>query len=392
MTSTAPGARRLFVVSIVARLPLAMFGIAMLVHAQHLTGSYAAAGIVGGAYAVAIGVGGPLLGRLVDRRGQASVLVASAAGAAAALSALALLPAGVPLALPAALAAAAGLATPPLGACMRALVPALITDSGKQRAAYALDASAVEFTWVSGPPLALAVGAIWSTGAALAAGGAVLLLGTVVFAAHPASRGWRPAAVASRPRGGSLRAPAIRTLVLVLLAVGAVFGSVEVAVTAAAEHLGGAAAAAPLMALWGAGSLAGGLLATRLGGGAQGAAGLGLILAGLAGGHLLLAVAAGSAFALGTVLLIAGAAIAPTLATVYAMVDAVAPEGTLTEAFAWLTTATAVGTAAGAAIAGALADHSGATAAFALSGVAGVLAVLITIARATTLATTAPAT
>ena len=72
-----------------------MFGIAMLVHAEHLTGSYAAAGIVAGAYAVAIGVGGPLLGRLVDRRGQAPVLVASAAAAAAALAALALVPAGV---------------------------------------------------------------------------------------------------------------------------------------------------------------------------------------------------------------------------------------------------------------------------------------------------------
>jgi MFS family permease len=55
--------------SVVARLPLAMFSIALLVHARHLTGSFAAAGLVTGAYAGAVGVGGPLLGRLVDRRG-----------------------------------------------------------------------------------------------------------------------------------------------------------------------------------------------------------------------------------------------------------------------------------------------------------------------------------
>ena len=67
---SSPGALRILAISIVARLPLAMLGIALLVHVVHLTGSYAAAGIVSGANAVALGVGGPLLGKLVDRRGQ----------------------------------------------------------------------------------------------------------------------------------------------------------------------------------------------------------------------------------------------------------------------------------------------------------------------------------
>ena len=51
--------------------------------------------------------------------------------------------------------------------------------------------------------------------------------------------------------------------------------------------------------------------------------------------------------ALGVLLVVAGAAIAPTYATVYAMVDDVAPEGTVTEASAWLATAVAVGAALG---------------------------------------------
>ena len=55
-----------------------MLSIGLLVHAQHLTGSFAAAGLVAGAYAVALGVGGPLLGRLVDRRGQTPVLLGDA--------------------------------------------------------------------------------------------------------------------------------------------------------------------------------------------------------------------------------------------------------------------------------------------------------------------------
>ena len=257
------GARWLFAVSILARLPLAMLSIALLVHAEHLTGSFAAAGAVAGIYAAALGIGGPLLGTLADRRGQTAVLVVSAGVAAALLVAMATLPDGAPLAAPLALAAGLGLATPPLGACLRTVLPGLLPDAASLRAAYAVEASAVELTWIAGPPLALALGALWSTGAVLAAAGLILVAGTVAFAVQPASRRWRAEPTATRPRGGSLHSPAMRTLVMVLTAVGLLFGAVEVAVTAAADALEGTTAAAPLLGLWGVGSLAGGLVAAR---------------------------------------------------------------------------------------------------------------------------------
>jgi predicted MFS family arabinose efflux permease len=383
--TSAPGARRLLVISILARLPLVMLSIGLLVHTEHLTGSFAAAGAVTGIYAVALAVGGPLLGGVVDRRGQRLVLLASAGAAAVLLVAIATLPAGAPLAVLVALAAGIGLATPPVGACVRTLLPALLPDAAAVRAAYAVDASASELTWVAGPPLALGLGALWSTGAALALAGLGLLAATAVFAWQPASRGWRPVSDTPRPRGGSLGSPAMRTLVLVLIAVGVLFGAVEVAVTAVAKlHGGSTAAAAPLLALWGAGSLAGGTLAARLGGPAGGA-GLALLLGALAAGHLALVAVAGSPTALGAVLFLAGAAIAPTYAAVYAMVDDAAPAGTVTEAFAWLATAIGIGAAVGASIAGALADHAGPSAAFVLAGAAGAIALLATLLRSRTL-------
>ena len=383
--ASTPGALRLFATSIIARVPLAMFSIGLLVHAEHLTSSFGAAGLVAGAYAVALGVGGPLLGRLVDRRGQILVLLSSALATTVLLVAAALMPVGAPVPVLVALAAGIGLATPPLGACLRTLLPDLVSDPDAVRASYAFDASASELTWISGPPLVLGVGALWSTGAALVVGGLVLLIGTVAFAAQPASRAWRPAKGAPRPRGGSLRAPAMRTLVGVLVAVGVVFGAAEVAVAASAEALGSAAAAGPLLGIWGAGSLAGGLLFARVGGGVRGAAGLALVLGVLTAGHLALAAAVGSVLALAAVLLIAGAGIAPTYATVYAMLDRAAPAGTITEAFAWLTTAIAIGAAAGAATAGAVADHAGPAAAFALAGGAGAVAMLVAMLRSRTL-------
>jgi len=201
--------------------------------------------------------------------------------------------------------------------------------------------------------------------------------GTVAFAREPVARAWRPvAADGPRPRGGSLRAPAMQTLVVVLVGVGALFGAAEVGVAAAAERLGTPGIAGPLLGLWGAGSLLGGLVATRLGGGARGAGGLALLLGALCAGHLALAAASVSAVALAAGLLLAGGAIAPAYATIYAMVDRVAPAGTATEAFAWLATAVAIGASIGAAGAGAAADHAGPAAAFVLAGGGGALGLL----------------
>ena len=378
LTST-PGALRILGSSVIARLPLAMLGIALLIHAHHLTGSFAAAGLVTGAYAVATGVGGPVLGRLVDRRGQTVVLLPSVLVTAALLAVAAALPPGSPLALLLALATGIGLATPPLGACVRTLLPGLV-DEDTVRVAYSVDATAVELTWVFGPPLAFAVGALWSTGGALAACGAVMLLGTLAFAAQPASRGWRPTPRHERPAGGSLRAPGLRTLVSVLTATGMLCGAVEVAVPATTEALAG-----PLMGVWGLGSLAGGIVTTRRGGGAQTPAGLALVLAYLAAAHLALVAGTGSVVALAAILFVAGSAIAPTFASVNAMVERVAPAGAVTEAFAWLATAMSVGTAAGAAVGGTLVEQSGPAAAFILAGIAGAVALLTTVLRASTL-------
>ena len=66
----------------------------------------------------------------------------------------------------------------------------------------------------------------------------------------------------------------MRTLVLALGSAGLLFGATEVAVTAAADALGGTAAAGPLLGLWGVGSLIGGIVVARAGGGARTGAGL----------------------------------------------------------------------------------------------------------------------
>ena len=181
-----------------------------------------------------------------------------------------------------------------------------------------------------------------------------------------------------------MRSAGVRTLVIALGGAGLLFGATEVAVTAAAEQLGGTAAAGPLLGLWGVGSLIGGIAVARAGGGARTGAGLAALLGLLAVSHLALAAAAGSILALGAVIVLAGSMIAPTCASAYAMVDAAAPAGTTTEAFAWLATAIAIGTSAGAALAGVVADASGPAPTFALAGAAGLAGALACVLRAGT--------
>ena len=376
---SAPGARALLGSSILARLPLAMFSIALLVNAQHLTGSFAVAGAVSGAYAIAAAVAAPLLGRLVDRCGQTTVLVAGATVTALALVATGLAPSGTPPVLLVALAAVAGMSTPPLSACVRTLLPGMVTDPSRLPALFAFESTVLEVTFVLGPPLALGVGAIWSTGAALGFAGVVMLAATLAFAAQPASRGWRPDPNALRRRGGSLRSRAIVILALIEIGTGAVFGATEVGVTAASKALGSTAAAGPLLGLWGLGSLFGGIAATRLGGGARRSGGVIMLLTALAVAHGALMFATGSVLAIAVVILLAGATIAPSAASVYAMVDRFAPAGTETEAFSWVETSGLTGAALGAAVAGPLVQSAGATAAFAFGGAAGVVAVLIAL-------------
>ncbi len=369
--------RALIASSIAARLPLAMFSIALLVHAQQLTGSFAVAGVVSGAYAISGAVSAPVLGRLVDRCGQTRVLLSGATLAALALVITGMLPVGAPAAVQVALAVGAGMTTPPLGACMRTLLPAIVSEPDRLPALFAFESTALEITFVLGPPLALGVGAVWSTGAALASAGLLMLIATLVFAGQPASRAWRPDTSAPRRRGGSLGSPAILVLALMELGCGAVFGATEVGITAAAKALGSTAAAGPILGIWGLGSLFGGIVATRVGGGARRSSGLIILITALAVAHGALIFATGNVLALGAVILLAGATIAPTAASIYAMVDRFAPAGTVTEAFSWALTAAYTGEALGAAVGGGLVQGSGATAAFAFVGAAGAVTVLV---------------
>jgi predicted MFS family arabinose efflux permease len=362
---------RLLASAIVGRASIGMTGLGIVLLVRHAGGSYAAAGLAVGAYAVTLGVTAPLLGRLVDRLGQTRVLLACGAASLLAFAALATAGATGHLRLVPPLAAVAGASIPPIAACLRALWSTLLGRGPALQAAFAVESIVQELVFIAGPPLVAGLAALASPAVATAAIGVLVLAGVAVFATAPASRAWRGERHAAH-WSGPLRSRGIRTVLAAIVVLAFAFGVVEVTVPAVAERLGSRTLAGPMLALWGTGSMLGGLLLGGRGAGAGPERRLVRLLTLVAAGMALLALAAGRV-QFGAGMVAAGIGIAPAIACLYVLVDRLAPGGTVTEAFTWLTSAFAGGTAAGSATGGAVVQHAGSDAAF-LTAAAAVLA------------------
>ena len=112
--------RQIFAVSLLGRLPIGITGLAVLLLVQASSGSFAQGGAATGCYVAGLAAVAPLLGRLIDRTGPRSVLLACALAFPAALVLLiAAVTRGGPTWLTLVAAACAGACFPPITVCMR---------------------------------------------------------------------------------------------------------------------------------------------------------------------------------------------------------------------------------------------------------------------------------
>ena len=350
-----PDVARTLAASLLGRLPYTAIGLLMILRVREMGGSYAEGGLVVAAFSLALAAGAPFVGRMADRHGQTLVLVLCGLAASLPLVAMALVSDATPIPILGGLAALSGVLHPPLSGCMRALWSTLLPDDDSRHAAFALEASALELTFVIGP-VVLVGGLAVATSPAVGLAACALLLagGTLAFATAPSSRRWRPEAPAGgRSIAGALASPALLVLLSGMIFMGASFGAIELAVTAFAEEEGSSGLAGPLLGAWALGSLLGGLVVARSGASSRPARRVLALLVATAVADALL-VAAPSPWALALALVLAGSFIAPAFATLYGMVPSLARAGTLTESYTWLTTGISIGVAAGSALAGSL--------------------------------------
>jgi MFS family permease len=354
------GFASLMAFSIVARLPLGMTGLAVvLLVSRH--GAYSRAGLVIALYVTGTGVAGPAIGKLVDRTGRTKVLPPFAAAEAALLCVLAeVSPQDTFLLMACALGA--GLCTPPVTSSARALWPVVLPPAQVQ-VVYALEATLQELAFIAGPSLVAVIVSLSGPPEALFASAAALLAGVFAFSFHPTTRAAAVDMAPTVPVSSSLRVPLPLAIVAAGMTIVGAFNFVELATVAFARSHHSAASAGVVLAVWSAGSLAGGALFGIRASAAATAGRVALLMVALATGTAIPAMAP-SIWVLGLLLFLGGAAIAPTFGALYALAAAHSAPGRQTEAFGWLSSGFQAGSALGAVGAGAVVQGAGSRVAY----------------------------
>lgn len=360
--------------SILARLSFGAMSLLTVVRVTDAGYSYGQAGIASAAFALALAFSTPALSRIIDRDGQTRVLLATAFTGAAATAALAVMPLSSPLWLFVLVAGVNGLVQPPLGGPMRALWDLLLDTDEDRHVGYALEAAAVEVVFTGGPLLLVGlIAAAFGPDVALLVCAALTGGGTVAFALSGASRRWQPSAERSSHLFGPLSDPGVRTMLLISAGAGAYFGVIELSVTAYGRENGALSLIGVLLAVWSIGSFVGGMAVARVRPASDPPRRIVRLLLTMGATAALLGVVPSTA-GLAVVLFVTGLWIAPVFATANGLMGAVAPPGTLTEAFAWTTSAIMLGFTVASPAAGYLVDHLSISAAFAASTVPCVVA------------------
>ncbi|MER6997392.1 MFS transporter [Streptomyces sp. NPDC000410] len=372
----APGTLGFSAAGFLGRLPLSMMGIGIVTMISQLTGRYGLAGALSATLALSAAVLGPQVSRLVDRHGQRRVLRPALLISVAAFAGLLVCAQQGAPDWTLFVFTAAGGCVPAVGAMTRARWAEIYQDSPRQlHTAYAFESIADEVCFIVGPIVSIGLSTIWfpEAGPLLATG--FLIVGVLWLTAQRATE------PVPHPRehdsgGSALRSPGLQVLVATFVATGAIFGSVDVVTVAFAEEQHQKAWASVVLAVYALGScLAGavfGLLHLKgelsrrwlVGVCAMAVSMIPLLLA---GNLLILAVA----------LFVAGLAIAPTMVTTMALVEAHVPRTKLTEGMTWTGTGLAVGVALGSSAAGWVVDARGAGAAYAVPVVSGALAAAV---------------
>jgi len=243
---------RLLASSILARVGITMWPLALFLLVRQELGSYSLAGAALAAATLGSALAAPGQGAAIDRYGQTRVLgICGACYGAFVVATGVGRPPAVGLLL---LCLAGGAFTPSVWACARVLWPALAPNRDLLEPAYATDALAAEVSFLAGPlVLALTLEVMPAAATVLVAGG-LALAGTAWFASSPASRRWRSGGVV-RGHTAVFRSPGLRVLIICIVATAFATGAVQVALSSLAVQHGSPSAAGALLTVYGLGSL-----------------------------------------------------------------------------------------------------------------------------------------
>ena len=379
-----PGSAAFCAASFVARMPLAMYALGIVLAISARAGKYGFAGVLSACYVFGNAVGIPILSILVDRYGQRRLLLpAGAVHLGAGVAFAIMLKTDAPnwsLVLPAVLFGASYL---PFGSLVRARWSFLLDGRPELSTALSVESVLDEVIFVLGPLIATVL-------ATQADPVLVICLGVLLVTGG----GWRLAALRDtepppHPRAdtghvSALRSQGMVNLTFASVAMGAVFASAEVSMVAFCGQHHHRALSGLVLAAIAAGSALSGLFYGAVGWQASVLRRFRVQSIGFALLPILL-LAATNVPVLAISAFVLGLGVAPALITMFGLVQQIVPARALTEGLSWIGTGLNVGYGAGAALVGGIADAHGARAAFLVvigsSLPVGVLGLLLRVRR-----------
>ena len=362
----------------IARLPVSMVGIGILMYVEAERGSYAIAGAVSGSISIAAAIGGPLSSRLVDKLGQHRVLPIQILLIVICSMALVLLiPSNVPAPYLFIFSIGSGLAYPSIGALVRSRWTALLVSGPILLTAFSIESMIDELIFIVGPTIA-ATTSVKIHPAAPQVIAMFLLAGGGLWLAS--MRNSEPPINKHQGKHGK---PVILQNGLIYMwgvhiAIGMFFGAVETSIIAFTKIAGQPIFGGIVMAVWAFGSLLGGFVY----GGLHFRSALQnqlIVVSLLLVPATVAMVFVESILALALLSIAAGIGISPLLIASAAITQRRSPVGRTTEAIASMYAGIGLGFAFAAAMAGWLIDNRGTSYSFALGAFATLFTFAITV-------------
>jgi MFS family permease len=374
------GAAKFSGAGFIARIPLAMVGLGILLYISDTTGSYAFAGFMQASFTLTAALAAVISSRMSDRYGQRIVLI--------------ILPSIFSVTLfifvyavsnefsrfwQTVLVVIAGATFPSFGSFVRTRW-ALLTNKDERllHSAFAWESILDELIFTIGPLVAVALAFSVSYASPILVGAVITLAGALLLASLGGSSPPPFTRSEHKSEGSALRFKGMTSTILVALGIGALFGTFEVAVVAFMQEAGTPQLTGITLALWAVSSMVGGLiygsrhldtpLPRQM---AYTTIALTIIVLPLAliSSPALLIMAA----------TLSGFAIAPTLICTFSLTQRLVPSKLLTEGLTWTNSGLAAGFALGASLSGILVDRLGTAYAFGLGSLGATLAMALAL-------------
>ncbi|MDE0973795.1 MAG: MFS transporter [Candidatus Nanopelagicales bacterium] len=364
------GAAKFSAAGFLARLPLALIGLGVLLYISNTTGSYSLAGFLQAVFVIAAALAAIISSRMSDRYGQRIILI--------------ILPSLFTLTLflfvyavshelsrviQTILVVIAGATFPSFGSLVRTRW-AYVTDQKEPllHSAFAWESVLDEAIFTIGPIVAVALAFNISFASPILVGAVITLVGSLLLARLGESAPPPSDRNENAERGSAIRSPGMIATVFVALGIGTLFGTMDVAVVAFMQVSGTPQLAGLPLALF--------ALCSMIGGFIYGSRHFQAPLPRQLTYTVLITTVIvlplpfiGSAPVLIGAIAVSGFAVAPTLIVTFSLAQRLTPPKLLTEGLTWTNSGLAAGFAFGASLSGFLVDRVGTQFAFGLAAV-----------------------